>query len=233
MNDCNYKAVRITELFSCEVQYLKKLFSFCEYPWELLPKIKDYANMLISEGVPGFRLIGDGILVAEDVVISDKADITGPVILGKGTVVRPGAYIRGSVITGRNCVIGNSTELKNCIFLDEVQAPHYNYIGDSVLGNKAHTGAGVICSNLKTDKSDIVVHGEADFPTGLRKFGAILADGANIGCGSVLNPGTVVGRNTAVYPLVSLRGVIPADRIVKSADDIIIRKRSEAFPCAE
>ena len=139
--------------------------------------------------------------------------------------MRPGAYIRGSVITGRGCVIGNSSELKNCVLLDGVQAPHYNYIGDSVLGNFAHMGAGSICSNLKSDGHAVVIHGDKEYETGLRKLGAILADGADIGCGSVLNPGTVVGKNTSVYPLTPLRGVYPSDAIVKGTGTVVPREK--------
>ena len=143
----------------------------------------------------------------------------------------PGAFLRGNVILGENCVIGNSTELKNCVLLNRVQVPHYNYVGDSVLGNGAHLGAGAICSNLKSDKSTVRVKTDnVVYDTGIRKFGAALADNADVGCGCVLNPGTVVGKNTRIYPLVSVRGVIPADRIVKSAECSV---KMEVRPCAE
>lgn len=218
------KLVKTKELFDCSVPHLTSLFDECEYPWQILPKIKELAKKLTEEGLPGYTLYAEGILIGENVKISKNATIEPPAVIGHFTQLRPGAYIRGSVIIGSNCVIGNSTELKNCILLDGVQAPHYNYIGDSILGNKAHTGAGVICSNLKSDRSDVVIHGEVDHPTNLRKIGAFLGDGADIGCNSVLNPGTVVGKNTAVYPLTSLRGVYPANCIVKSKDDIVNRK---------
>lgn len=218
------KKVKTSELFDCKTPYLKELFEGSVYPWDMLPKIKDYIKKLLENGIEGFTEISDGVLVGENVTISPTAVINAPAIIGSGTEIRPGAFIRGNVITGENCVIGNSSEFKNCILLDNVQAPHYNYIGDSVLGNYSHTGAGVICSNLKSDGKNIVVHGDTDYETGLRKIGAILADHADIGCQCVLNPGTVIGKNTSVYPLTSVRGVIPEGCIVKSLDNIVIRK---------
>lgn len=218
------KLVKTEELFDCKVDYLSDLFKQSEYPWEMLPKIKEYILSLIEKGIPGYKKIADGILVGEDVKIYNTATIEPPCIIGKGTEIRPGAFIRGSVITGENCVIGNSSELKNCILLDKVQVPHYNYVGDSVLGNKAHMGAGSICSNLKSDGKPVVIHGDTDYETGLRKIGGILADSADIGCGCVLNPGTVIGKNTSVYPLTSLRGVFPAGCIVKSKENVVKRK---------
>ena len=155
--------------------------------------------------------------------IANTATILPPAIIGAGTEIRPGAYLRGNVICGYNCVIGNSTELKNVVLLDKVQVPHYNYVGDSVLGNRAHLGGGAICSNLKADGKNVVIHGDQEYETGLRKIGAILGDHADVGCGCVLNPGTVVGKNTSVYPLTSLRGVYPADCIVKAQKEIVKR----------
>ena len=217
------KLVKTKELFDCRVPYLTKLFDECEYPWQMLPKIKELAKGLIEGGMEGYNLLCDGVLIGKNVKIYPTATIEGPTVIGHGTEVRPGAFIRGGVITGENCVIGNSSELKNCILLDKVQIPHYNYVGDSILGNKAHTGAGTICSNLKSDGKNVVVHGEVEYETGLRKIGGILADGADVGCGSVINPGTVIGKNTSVYPLTSLRGVYPADCIVKKTDEIVKR----------
>jgi NDP-sugar pyrophosphorylase family protein len=159
--------------------------------------------------------------MGENVKIAPTAYIEGPAIIGANTEIRPGAYIRGTVIIGEKCVIGNSTELKNAVLCDGVQVPHYNYVGDSVLGDKAHLGAGAICSNFKGDGSNITVRGDQNYATGLRKMGAILGDRADIGCGSVLNPGTVIGKGTRVYPLNSLRGVYPEKSIVKSKDDIV------------
>ncbi len=218
------KNVKTAELFECNTPYLKELFESSLYPWEILPKIKETAKNIIAEGLPGYTLIAPDVLVGENVKIYPTATIEGPCIIGSGTEVRPGAFIRGNVIIGENCVIGNSSEFKNCILLDKVQVPHYNYIGDSILGNKAHTGAGSICSNLKTGGSNVVVHGDEDFETGLRKFGAMLADGADVGCGCVLNPGTIIGKNSSVYPLTAVRGVIESGCIVKSMDNIVKRK---------
>ena len=218
------KKVKTKELFDCKVDYLKDLFDSCEYPWEILPKIKQYAKDLIEKGIEGFTKYSDDVLIGENVKIYPTAYIQGPAIIGHNCEVRPGAFIRGSIITGSNCVLGNSSEFKNCVLLDKVQAPHYNYVGDSILGNHAHMGAGSICSNLKSDGKNIIIRGEENYETGLRKIGGILADEADIGCGSVLNPGTVVGKNTSVYPLNSLRGVFPEGCIVKSMNNVVKRK---------
>lgn len=218
------KCVKTAQLFDCQVPYLKDLFAEAEYPWEMLPKIKAHILALIERGIEGYTLIADGVLVGENVKIYPTATIEAPAIIGSGTEVRPGAFIRGSVITGENCVIGNSSELKNCILLDRVQVPHYNYVGDSVLGNHAHMGAGSICSNLKADGKPVVIHGDEPIETGLRKIGGILADDADVGCGCVLNPGTIIGKATNVYPLTSVRGVLPAGCIVKAMDNIVVRK---------
>ncbi|MBR6729025.1 MAG: UDP-N-acetylglucosamine pyrophosphorylase [Clostridia bacterium] len=218
------KAVKTKELFDCKNPYLIDLFEGCEYPWEILPKIKVYICDLIEKGIPGYTKLAENVLVGENVKIYPTAVIEGPTIIGSGTEVRPGAFIRGSVITGENCVIGNSTELKNCVLSDKVQVPHYNYVGDSVLGYHAHMGAGAICSNLKADGKPVVIRGDEHYETGLRKIGGILADGVDVGCGCVLNPGTVIGKNTSVYPLTSLRGVFPADCIVKSASQVVARR---------
>lgn len=217
------KQVSIRELYDCQTSYLRPLFERFEFPWEMLPEIKAYAQMLIEQGLEGYTLYAPGVLVGKDVKIYPTATIEGPTIIGSGTEIRPGAFLRGNIITGEKCVIGNSSELKNCILLDRVQIPHYNYVGDSILGNGAHTGAGTICSNLKSDGKPVVIHGEQDFVTGLRKIGGILADGADVGCGSVINPGTVIGKRTSVYPLTSLRGVYPADCIVKATDVVVKR----------
>jgi NDP-sugar pyrophosphorylase family protein len=218
------KCVKTAELFDCNVPYLKDFFNSHEYPWQMLPKIKDLILSLIEKGLPDFTELKPGVLVGKNVKIADYVTIEAPAIIGHGTGIRPGAYIRGSVITGSDCVLGNSSEFKNCILLDRVQAPHYNYVGDSILGNHAHMGAGSICSNLKADGKPVVIHGDTDIETGLRKIGGILADEADIGCGCVLNPGTVIGKNTSVYPLVALRGVFPAGCIVKSLEKVVVRK---------
>ena len=220
------KAVKTADLYDCQVPYLKELFDSCEYPWEMLPKIKEWILGLIESGLPEFTELKPGVWVGKDVKIADYVTIEAPAIIGHGTEIRPGAYIRGNVITGSGCVMGNSSEFKNCILLDRVQVPHYNYVGDSVLGNKAHMGAGSICSNLKSDGKPVVIHGDEDYVTGLRKIGGILADGADAGCGCVINPGTVIGKGTRIYPLTSLRGVYPAGCIVKATNTVVERKEN-------
>lgn len=220
------KLVKTADLYDCQVPYLKELFDSCEYPWEMLPKIKEWILGLIESGLPEFTELKPGVWVGKDVKIADYVTIEAPAIIGHGTEIRPGAYIRGNVITGSGCVLGNSSEFKNCILLDRVQVPHYNYVGDSVLGNKAHMGAGSICSNLKSDGKPVVIHGDEDYVTGLRKIGGILADGADAGCGCVINPGTVIGKGTSIYPLTSLRGVYPAGCIVKATNTVVERKEN-------
>ena len=217
------KLVRIDELFESFPDYLSDFFKSAEYPWELLPKIKEFSLDLLEKRIEGYTLLKNDVLVGKNVKIYDGATIEGPAIIGSNTEIRPGAFIRGCVITGEGCVIGNSSELKNCILLNSVQVPHYNYVGDSILGNRAHMGAGAICSNLKSDHKPIVVRADKEYHTGLRKMGGILADGADVGCGSVINPGTVIGKRTSVYPLTALRGVYPADCIVKSTDSAVKR----------
>lgn len=217
------KSVLTKDLFSCDCEYIKPLFENTDYPWEMLPKIGGYIEAFIASKPEGFTEVKKGVFAGKDVEIAKTATIEPPAVFGDGTKIRPGAYIRGKVITGRNCVIGNSTEIKNSILLDNVQVPHYNYVGDSVLGNYSHMGAGAICSNLKADKTNVVVHGDEAHETGLKKIGGILADRADIGCGCVLNPGTVIGKNTNVYPLVRLRGVYPEGCIVKDSDNIVER----------
>lgn len=218
------KQIKTSELFDCTTEYLSELFESCEYPWEILPKIKEYALSVIENGIDGYIKYSDDVLIGENVKIYPTATIEGPTIIGSGSEVRPGAFIRGGVITGENCILGNSSEFKNCILLKNVQTPHYNYVGDSILGNYSHLGAGSICSNLKSDKRAVVIHGDTDYVTGLRKIGAFLADHADVGSGCVLNPGTVIGRETSVYPLNALRGVYPPDCIVKATDNIAVRK---------
>ena len=215
--------IKTVELYDCQVSYLKPLFEKHLYPWQMLPELKDYIRQLIKDGLEGFTQIAPEVLVGENVKIAPTATIEGPAIIGANTEIRPGAYIRGSVITGPDCVIGNSSELKNCVLLRKVQVPHYNYVGDSVLGNFAHMGAGSICSNLKSDGKNVIVRGMENYETGLRKLGGIIGDHGDIGCGCVLNPGTVIGQNTSVYPLTSLRGVYPANCIVKATKEVVER----------
>ena len=218
------KCVKTAELYDCQVPYLKELFDSCEYPWEMLPRIKEWILSLIEEGLPDFTELKPGVWVGRDVKIADYVTIQAPSMIAHSTEIRPGAFLRGNVITGEGCVLGNSSEFKNCILLDKVQTPHYNYVGDSILGNKAHMGAGTVCSNLKSDGKAVVIHGDEDYPTGLRKVGGILADGADAGCGCVINPGTVIGKKTTIYPLTSLRGVYPANCIVKNQTTVVERK---------
>ncbi|MBQ3528784.1 MAG: UDP-N-acetylglucosamine pyrophosphorylase [Clostridia bacterium] len=212
------KACRTSVLFGDTPPFLSELFERSEYPWEILPLIGEAVKELCKNGIPGYRLYCEGVLCGEGVRIHPHSQITAPCIIGAGCEIRPGAFIRGNVVIGEGCVIGNSTELKNCILLDRVQVPHYNYVGDSILGNGAHLGAGVICSNLRSDKAPVTVHGEREYETHLRKVGAFVGDGADVGCGSVLNPGTVIGKDSRVYPLTCLRGVYPEGVIVKDRD---------------
>ena len=218
------KEVECAKLFEKIPSNLKSLFEESKYPWEILPKIKTFIQKALEEGLPGYIQLFPGVLVGDNVKFHPNAVIEAPAIIGANTEIRPGAYLRGNVICGEGCVIGNSTELKNCLLMDRVQVPHYNYVGDSILGYHAHMGAGSICSNLKSDGKNIVIHGETEIETGLRKIGGILGDGADIGCGSVINPGTVVGKGTSVYPLTSLRGVYPANCIVKDQRTCVPRK---------
>ena len=218
------KLVKTIELFDVATPYLKDLFDSCEFPWEMLPKIKEHLSLVLENFKENFTEIQKGVYVGKNVKIAKTATFEGINIIGDNSEIRPGAYFRGNVITGENCVIGNSTELKNSVLLNGVQVPHYNYVGDSILGNYAHMGAGSICSNLKSDKKNIVIHGEKEYQTNLRKIGGILGDGADVGCNSVINPGTIIGKKTAVYPLTFLRGVYPANCIVKSTNEVVERK---------
>ena len=207
---------------SMALPYINKF----DMPFEALSHI---AEMIadISKGLntDEYNVISDGVWVAKSARIAPTATITGPCIIGEDTEIRPGAFIRGNVIVGKKAVIGNSTELKNCILFDEVQVPHYNYVGDSILGYKAHLGAGALTSNVKSDKSHVHVRGaDFDIDTGHKKVGAMVGDGVEVGCGAVLCPGTVIGRSSTVYPLVRVRGVIPAHSIVKGERKIVPKK---------
>lgn len=218
--------IKTKDLFAAIPPLLCPLFDGLEYPWEALPRIAGYIDELLRRGIDGYTQLSPGVWVGRDVKIAATATIEGTAVIGHGTVLRPGAYLRGGVFAGEGCVIGNSTELKNCILMDHVQVPHYNYVGDSILGCRAHMGAGAVCSNLKSDGRAVTVHcgDEQNIDTGLRKFGAVLGDGADIGCGCVLSPGAVIGRGTSVYPLTHLRGAVPAGCIVKSAESIVPRE---------
>ena len=200
------------------------LFLETEYPWEVLPRIKDFVRALGASLDPAeYDHPGEDVWIHKSVKLYPNVYIEGPTIICAETEVRPGAFIRGSVLVGRGCVVGNSTELKNCILFDHVQVPHYNYVGDSILGAYAHMGAGAICSNVKSDKTPVTVRGETPIPTGLKKFGAILGDHVEVGCNSVLNPGTVLEPYASVYPLSRVRGVVRRGHIFKSADEIVQR----------
>ena len=195
-------------------KYLEKL----EYPWEALDHIKDWV-LEIGAGLDPeiYEKRDEDIWVAKTAKIYPTATIIGPAIIGERTEVRPGAFIRGNAIIGNDCVVGNSTEIKNDIIFDHVQVPHYNYVGDSVLGTYSHMGAGSITSNVKSDKTHVVVKYNGEWiDTGRKKFGAMLGDHVEVGCNTVLNPGTVVGRNSTIYPVSMVRGVIPADSIYKN-----------------
>ena len=200
----------------------KDLFNNCDYPWEVLPNIKEFILNLIPNLGDEYEELDENVYVHKDAKVAKSACIVGPTIICKDAEIRHCAYIRGSVIVGEKSVIGNSTEVKNAIIFNNVQCPHYNYVGDSVLGEFAHTGAGVILSNFKNDGSNVKIRrGEEVVETGLRKFGAILGNHADIGCNSVLFPGTIIGQNTNVYPLTRVRGEILANKIVKDTNIIV------------
>ena len=198
------------------------------YPWLVIPLLGTVVQALIDNPPPGYRLFARDILVGEGCVISSRAEVIGPAVIGPGTEIRTGAFIREHVLVGGSCVVGNSTELKNCVLFDHAQAPHFNYVGDSIMGKGSHIGAGVILSNLKSDKSEVYVKGGhgMDLSTGLVKFGAVLGDGVEIGCNSVCYPGTIIGRGSIVYPLTAVRGIVPADSILK-ADGTVSERRTE------
>lgn len=201
----------------------KNLLSKTTYPWEALPKIKDFIIEIGNTLNPEYYTKqGDNIWIAKTAQIAPTAFINGPTIIDENAEIRHCAFIRGNAIIGKNCVVGNSTELKNVILFNNVQVPHYNYVGDSILGFKAHMGAGSITSNVKSDKKLVVVkNGTEEIETGLKKFGAIIGDNVEIGCGSVLNPGSVIGKNTNIYPLSSVRGVIKENSIYKKQGEIV------------
>ena len=199
------------------------LFEGKEYPWEVLGDIKSFI-LALGPTLPGeeYEQVSEGVWIARDALIFPSAYIGGPCIIDHGAEVRHCAFIRGSAIVGKNCVVGNSVEVKNAVLFDNVQTPHYNYVGDSVLGYKAHMGAGSVTSNVKSDKTPVVVkNGEERVETGRKKFGAILGDGVEVGCNSVLNPGTVVGRMSNIYPTSCVRGMVPAMSIWKDKDNIV------------
>ena len=216
---------RIEELYDLNETIAKDLFKGAAYPWEVLPKIRDFILELGKTLDPEeytHRQYGEDVWIHKSAVVFDSAYIHGPAIICRDAEIRQCAFIRGNAIVGEGAVVGNSTELKNVILFNKVQVPHYNYVGDSVLGYKAHMGAGSITSNVKSDKKLVVVKSaDEQIETGLKKFGAMLGDEVEVGCNSVLNPGTVVGRNSNIYPLSCVRGVIPSGHIFKNAKEII------------
>ena len=202
------------ELFDTNYTLAKPLLDGCEYPHEALPRIGEFIKKISTELDSSYKDIGDGVFLADDAKIWDGATIVGPTIIGHGAEIRPGAFIRGNALIGDGAVIGNSTEVKNAIVFDGAQLPHYNYVGDSIIGHKAHMGAGAIASNLRLDKKEIVLKSEDErINSGLKKIGVFLGDSAEVGCGSVLCPGSIVGREAMVYPLSVVRGTIPAHSI--------------------
>ncbi len=215
--------LKVTNLLDLDHTLAAPLLSEYEFPWEALSGIKAFI-LRVGPTLPeeDFYSPSENVWIARTATVAPTAVITGPAIICEGAEVRHCAYIRGSVIVGRAAVVGNSCELKNCILFDNAQVPHFNYVGDSILGYLSHLGAGAVTSNLKSDKSLISVKFDGkSVQTGMKKFGAVLGDRVEVGCNSVLNPGTIVGRNTCIYPLSSVRGVIPSDSILKSPLNIV------------
>mgnify|MGYP003299036466 CR=1 FL=1 len=214
------------ELFDLSHTAAAQFLSGFEYPYEALPHIKDFIKSLIMTlSEDEFYSPSEGVMISKKATVAPTACINGPAVIFEGAEIRHCAYIRGAVLVGKNCVVGNSTELKNCILFDKTAVPHFNYVGDSILGYCSHLGAGAVISNVKSDKTNIVVReGDTRIETGLRKFGAMVGDFVEVGCNSVLNPGTVIGRNSTVYPGSRVRGVIPEDCICKSGKNVIIKK---------
>ena len=218
--------VKTSELYDLTPTLASELLLRYEYPWQALKDIKEYTLALGKTlSADEYDTVAEGVWVAKSATVAPTAVLNPPCIIGKNTEVRHGAYVRGSVIVGEGCVVGNSCELKNAILFDCVQVPHFNYIGDSILGYRSHTGAGAITSNVKSDKSLVcVVTDEGKIPTGLKKFGAMIGDFVEVGCNSVLNPGTVIGRNSNIYPLSSVRGTVPSNSIYKDKNNIVPKK---------
>ncbi len=223
--------MKINEMYDLSKTIAAPLFENKEYPWEVLPLIGDYIIELGKTlSLDEYDLQGEDVWISKSAVVAPTASISGPAVICAGAEIRHGAFIRGRAIVGENVVVGNSTELKNVILFNNVQVPHYNYVGDSILGYRAHMGAGSICSNVKSDKSVISVNTSmygngtlGNISTGLKKMGAALADHVEVGCNSVLNPGTVVGRNTNIYPLSRVRGYVPGNSIFKDPENIVLK----------
>ena len=194
------------------------------YPWQALPGIKEMILALGSGLGEEYEQTSPNVWVHRTAIIAPTAYLGAPCIIGPDTEVRHGAFVRGAALVGAGCVVGNSVELKNVILFDKVQVPHYNYVGDSILGYKAHMGAGSITSNVKSDKALVVIHTEPPVETGVKKVGAMLGDRVEVGCNSVLNPGTIIGRDSNVYPTSCVRGVVPANSIYKKNDTVVAKR---------
>lgn len=219
--------LKISELYQDLNQTLaKELLESKTYPWEVLPLISEFIVKLGSTlSEEEYEKRGENVWVAKSAKVAPTAFINGPAIIGKEAEVRHCAFIRGNALVGEGAVVGNSTELKNVILFNKVQVPHYNYVGDSILGYKSHMGAGSITSNVKSDKKLVIVKNESEkVETGLKKFGSMIGDNVEVGCGSILNPGSVIGKNTNIYPLSSVRGVIRANSIYKKQGEIVDKK---------
>lgn len=217
------KQLEVCNMLDTTHTVANEIFDGKKYPFDVLPEIKDFIIALSQKlDSKKFDDLGGGVFVAKTAKIAESASITGPCIVDEYAEIRHCAFIRGSVIVGKGAVVGNSTELKNSILFDNVQVPHYNYVGDSILGYKSHLGAGAITSNVKSDKTNVSIkyNGEK-YNTNFKKFGAIVGDFVEIGCGTVLNPGSVIGRNTNVYPLSMVRGYIKSDSIYKNCGEIV------------
>lgn len=214
---------KITNLYNLSETIAADLFQGLTYPWEALPKISGFISELGKTlDKEKFEQRGENIWIAKNAKVAPTACLNGPLIIDEEAEIRHCAFVRGNAIVGKGAVVGNSTELKNVVLFNKVQVPHYNYVGDAILGFKAHMGAGSITSNVKSDKTLVIVKGEGEeIATGLKKFGAMLGDGVEVGCNSVLNPGTVVGRNSNIYPLSMVRGVVPANSIYKKKNDLV------------
>lgn len=217
---------KISQMYDLEKTIAAELFTGVQYPWEVLPKIGAFIVKLGQSLDPErFEQRQENIWVARSAKVAPTACLNGPLIIDEEAEVRHCAFIRGNAIVGKGSVVGNSTELKNVVIFDSVQVPHYNYVGDSVLGYRSHMGAGSITSNVKSDKTLVVVkNGQEEIPTGLKKFGAMLGDYVEVGCNSVLNPGSVVGPHTNIYPLSMVRGVVPASSIYKNKNEITAKQ---------
>ena len=218
--------ILISDLLDLDKTIAKEIFQDATYGWEVLPKIEEFIKKLGPTLSPEkFKKVGEDVWISKSAYVYPSALIEGPCIIDDDAEIRHGAFIRGSAIIGKRCVVGNSTEIKNVILFDDVQVPHYNYVGDSVLGYKSHLGAGAITSNVKSDRSLTTFKiGNEQLETGMKKFGAIIGDYTEVGCNSVLNPATIIGRNSTIYPLSMVRGFVPASSIYKKQGDVT-RKR--------